>query len=208
MAMQLNFSNMLHFLSAIAPILLVFCLVLISLFNSDVKGWIYLGGVLIASVINLFLLNAFKVRPPGNTGLSEYCKLISFPLNLDEYIVPAYNTMIIAFTFMYLYMPMLYISNVNYGMIVFLIALFMSDSWSKYTNGCTNMYGIVVGAVVGLVLGIAWFATFYFSDNKSLLFFGAEPSSNNVVCSRPAKQSFKCSLYKNGTIIGSTSANA
>jgi len=34
-----------------------------------------------------------------------------------------------------------------------------------------------------------------------LLFFNAEPS-NNVICARPKKQTFKCFVYKNGEVIG------
>ena len=56
MAMQLSFSNLLQFFSAIAPILLAFCLIMISLFNSDIKGMVYLGGMLVASLINLIII--------------------------------------------------------------------------------------------------------------------------------------------------------
>ena len=62
MAMQLSFSNLLQFFAAISPILLAFCLVMISLFNSDIKGMVYLGGILIACLINLFVLNTLKVN--------------------------------------------------------------------------------------------------------------------------------------------------
>ena len=62
MAMQLSFSNLLQFFAAISPILLAFCLVMISLFNSDIKGMVYLGGILIACLINLFILNTLKVK--------------------------------------------------------------------------------------------------------------------------------------------------
>ena len=34
-----------------------------------------------------------------------------------------------------------------------------------------------------------------------LLFFNVE-STNNVICSRPKQQTFKCRLYKNGELIG------
>ena len=45
MGMQLNFSNMLQFFAAISPILLAFCLVMLSIFNSDIKGMLpYIGN--------------------------------------------------------------------------------------------------------------------------------------------------------------------
>ena len=62
MAMKLNFSNIMQFFAAISPILLVFFLVMISIFNSDIKGMVYLGGILIASLINLLILNSLKIK--------------------------------------------------------------------------------------------------------------------------------------------------
>jgi hypothetical protein len=96
MGMQLNFSNMLQFFAAISPILLAFCLVMLSIFNSDIKGMVYLGGVLIASLINLFILNTLKVK--SQTLIPPMCNLIDFPFNLNEYVSPAFNSMFIAFT--------------------------------------------------------------------------------------------------------------
>ena len=205
MAMQLSFSNLLQFFSAIAPILLVFCLIMISLFNSDIKGMVYLGGMLVASLINLIILNTLKIRHQHD--VPHFCNLIDFPFNINEYTSPAFNSMFIAFTLAYLYMPMSYISGIKYPVIIFVFGLLVLDGVTKMMGGCTTFTGIFLGVCVGLILGIGWFALFYNTDHKDLLFFGAE-DSNNVVCSRPKEQTFKCSVYKNGTIIGATSANA
>lgn len=205
MAMQLNFSNMLQFFSAISPILLAFCLVLLSLFNSDIKGMVYLGGILIASLINLFILNTLKIK--SQTIIPQFCNLIEFPFNLNEYVNPAFNSMFIAFTLAYLYMPMKNISGINYPVLMFVTGLLVLDAGTKVMGGCTTFSGVLLGSLVGFLLGVGWFALFYSTDHKDLLFFNAE-SSNNVVCSRPQKQTFKCSVYKNGTLVGPASANA
>lgn len=199
MAMQLNFSNILQFFSTISPILLAFFLVMISLFNTDIKGLVYLGGILMASLINLFLMNTLKVKPDKIP--SPACNLIDFPMNLNEFISPAFNTMFISFTLWYLYMPMQYISSINYPVLVFLSGLLVLDAATKFTRGCTSFGGIVLGFLVGTVLGIIYFIALWKSGHEDLLFFNAEPS-NNVVCSRPQKQTFKCFVYKNGEIIG------
>jgi len=205
MAMQLNFSNLLQFFSAISPILLAFCLVLISLFNSDIKGMVYLGGILIASLINLLILNTLKIK--SQTLIPDFCNLVEFPFNLNEYVNPAFNSMFIAFTLAYLYMPMKNISGINYPVLMFVTGLLVLDAGTKILGGCTTFSGVLLGSLVGFLLGVGWFAIFYSSDHKDLLFFNAE-SSNNVVCSRPQKQTFKCRLFKNGTLVGPASANA
>lgn len=199
MAMQLSFSNLLQFFAAISPILLAFCLIMLSIFNSDIKGMVYLGGVLIASLINLLILNTLKVK--STTLIPPYCNLVEFPFNLNEYISPAFNSMFIAFTLAYLYMPMNYISTINYPVLMFVAGLLVLDGATKVMSGCTTFGGVALGTLIGSVLGILWFIAFYATDHKDLLFFNLEPS-NNVICSRPKKQTFKCKIYKNGELIG------
>ena len=199
MGMQLNFSNMLKFFAAISPILLAFCLVMLSIFNSDIKGMVYLGGVLIASLINLFILNTLKVK--SQTLIPPSCNLIDFPFNLNEYVSPAFNSMFIAFTLAYLYLPMQYISGINFPVLMFVTGLLVLDGGTKIMGGCTTFSGVALGSLVGFVLGIIWFVLFYSTGHEDLLFFNVE-SSNNVICSRPKQQTFKCRLYKNGELIG------
>ena len=56
MALQLTFSNIVQLFSVFAPLFLGTFLVLVSVFNENIKGLIYLGGVLIASVINTLIM--------------------------------------------------------------------------------------------------------------------------------------------------------
>ena len=202
--MQLNFSNLLQFFAAISPILLAFCLVMISIFNSDIKGMVYLGGILIASLINLLILNSLKIK--SKSPPPPYCNLIEFPFNLNEYVCPAFNSMFIAFTLAYLYMPMQYISGINYPVLIFITSLLVLDAGTKLAGGCTTFGGIMLGSLIGFVLGLLWFIAFYSTGHEDLLYFNAEPS-NNVICSRPKKQTFRCFVYKGSEIIGEASSN-
>lgn len=199
MAMQLNFSNLLQFFAAISPILLAFCLVMISLFNSDIKGMVYLGGILIASLINLLILNTLKVK--SEQLIPSYCNLVEFPFNLNEYVSPAFNSMFIAFTLAYLYMPMQYISSINYPVLLFITGLLVLDAGTKITGGCTTFGGVMLGSLIGFILGLVWFILFYSTEHKDLLYFNVEPS-NNVICARPKNQTFKCFVYKGSEVIG------
>lgn len=198
MAMQLNFSNMLQFFAAISPIILAFFLVMISIFNSDVKGLVYLGGILIASLINLFILNTLKVK--SETLISPSCNLFEFPFNLNEYVSPAFNSMFISFTLAYLVMPMKYISSINYPVLITITSLLILDGATKIMGGCTTYGGVLLGSLIGFILGLLYFISLYSTDHADLLFFNAEPS-NNVICSRPKKQQFKCVVYKNGEVL-------
>ena len=54
--------------------------------------------------------------------------------------------------------------------------------------------------VIGLVIGSAWF-WIWSMGNANLLFYN-ELVSNNAVCSRPSNETFKCSVYRGGELLG------
>jgi hypothetical protein len=108
--------------------------------------------------------------------------------------------MFIAFTLMYLLLPMISNNQINFYVIGMILTLFSVDAYVKLTNYCTVTKGVVFGGLVGLVLGAAWFFTLKLNNYESLLFFN-DLTSNNVVCKRPNNQTFKCSVYKNGQLL-------
>ena len=55
MAIQLTISNMLQLTSTLSPVLLTFFLVMLSLFNLNLKGIMYLSGVLLATFISYMI---------------------------------------------------------------------------------------------------------------------------------------------------------
>ena len=53
MGVKFELSNIFRLISIISPLMIVFFLVMVSIFNQDLKGMVYLGGLLIASAINI-----------------------------------------------------------------------------------------------------------------------------------------------------------
>ena len=199
MSIQLNFPNILELISLISPFLLGFFLVLSSLFNQNLKGFVYLAGILIAVVINIFLMN--QIASPKIEGRALSCDFIGLPF-MEQFNSPAPSSLFIAFTIAYLVLPMTYNNQMNYVILAALLSLLAIDGITKVNKKCTTTGGTVLGTLVGLVLGATWYTLFHMSGYDSLLYFD-ELQSNRVVCSRPAKQSFKCSVYKNGELISS-----
>jgi len=200
MAMKLTITNFLQFFSGIAPLLLGFFLIMISLFNQDIKGIIYLAGVLIACVINVFFQNLIKSERSSDE--SPICNLIDLPFGINQFNSPALSSLFIAFTIAYLVLPMNFNGNMNYVILAALLSLFALDGVTKVFNKCTTIGGVFLGALTGFLLGAGWYTLFHVSGYDSLLYFD-ELKSNNVVCKRPSKQTFKCSVYKNGQLIQS-----
>lgn len=198
MTLQLTFSNIVQLFSLFAPLFLGTFLVLISVFNQNIKGLIYLGGVLMASIINLAISWMIGSEPEENQG--AICNLIEFPLVSTQYNVPNYNSMFISFTLMYLLLPMLSNNQINFWIVGTIVSIFAVDAYVKLQYSCTVPRGIVFGGIIGSALGAAYYFILKLSDVKSLLFFN-DLTSNNVVCKRPQNQTFKCSVYKNGQVI-------
>jgi|TARA_Y100000768_G_scaffold387947_1_gene381129 hypothetical protein len=202
MAIQLTFSNIMQLFSLIAPLLLGFFLVMLSLFNQSLKGFVYLGGVLIALVINIPIMNRIQSKIDPNSPI--ICNIIELPF-LHRYNSPSPSTLFIGFTLAYLFLPMKYNNQINYILIAALLCLLALDCVTKVTNKCTSSGGALLGALLGFILGSIWYTLFHMAGYDSLLYF-EELQSNNVICSRPAKQTFKCSVYKNGELISSNIA--
>lgn len=198
MGMQFTFTNIFQFISGISPLLIGFFLVMMSIFNQNLKGIIYLSGVLIASVINLLIMN--MIKSPAFPDRSPACDIVDMPFGMSVYNSPALSSMFIAFTIAYLGLPMKYNGTANYPVLASLLALFVMDAISKVSNKCTTSIGTFVGGLFGLLFGCGWYALFRATGNNSLLYFD-EVDSNNIICNRPSKQQFKCSVYKNGELI-------
>ena len=199
MAIKLTISNMLQLLSLIAPVLLCFFLVMSSLFNQNIKGVIYLAGVLMASVINLFLMN--QLQSPKLEDAAFNCNLLELPY-MTEFNSPSSSSLFIAFTVAYLVLPMFYNNQMNYILLGSLLCLFGLDTVTQVTNKCTTMAGSIFGALLGFLLGAVWYSIFKAAGYESLLYFD-ELVSNNVSCSRPSTQTFRCKVFKNGELISS-----
>ena len=199
MGVRFELSNIIRLISIISPLMIVFFLVMVSLFNQDLKGMVYLGGLLIASMINIAFMSIFKQSRFPDESYS--CNLIDLPW-LSEYNNPLQSSLVIAFTALYLVMPMIYNGQMNLPVVISLFSIFLMDGYVKFSDRCSNMLGIVMGGIVGAILGLVWYTVFHSAGKDSLLYFD-ELASNNVICSRPANQTFKCSVYKNGQLVSS-----
>lgn len=198
MAIDLTITNLFQFISALTPLLLIFFMVMISIFNQDLKGLVYLAGILIVSVINIFLLNIIKSKRDETSSSS--CNIFNLPFNMTQYNVPSLNSVLISFTIAYLLLPMISSNQMNYVVIAALFSIFIIDGISKIMNKCTTSAGVIFGLLTGFLTGSLWYTLFHSTGYNSLLYFD-EVISNKVYCSRPKKQTFKCAVYKNGELI-------
>ena len=196
---ELTLSNIFQFFSFLAPTLLVFFLFLSSLFNQNIKGLIYIAGILLSLLLNIVFMNLIGSNKLEGEAFS--CNVFNLPAVLS-FNSPYPSTLILAFTISYLILPMKYNKQMNYAVLIFLLCLLGFDVTTKTQNKCTTLPGAILGALVGFLMGAVWYIIFHVTGYDSLLYFD-ELRSDNVQCSIPSKQTFKCSVYKNGEIISS-----
>jgi hypothetical protein len=176
-------SNLFNFFSFMTPFLLVFFLIMISIFNMEIKGFIYLAGLLMASIINIICMNIIK--NPAIDNRNPLCGVLNIPFASqgaagERYNSPSLNSLIISFTMAYLLLPMIFNNQINFIVLIVLISLFIIDTISQLTNRCTDTPGALLGGILGFVLGSAWYTLLYHSGNKKLLYF-EEFQSNKVI---------------------------
>lgn len=195
--MELTLTNIFQFLATLAPLIVGMFLILTSVFNQNVKGLIYLSGILLAFVLNTIIMNV--IRSPSKIGRAASCDLIKWPLGLNNFNSPSWNSVFIAFTFAYMYLPMNYSGIMNYPVLIMLAVLFGMDAVTQVRNSCTTGTGILLGSLVGFLFGGLWYGAMKASGNPQLLYF--EEVSKGEACSKPSKQKFKCAVYKNGKLV-------
>jgi|LauGreDrversion4_2_1035121.scaffolds.fasta_scaffold07573_5 hypothetical protein len=182
------------------PIYITFFLVMSSIFNQDVKGLFWLVcaivGVGTAHVIHDVCMPQTPVLLNGGfaTPLAPVLEWV------NRYDTLSLSSFFITFTFIYLALPMQKNNDWNYFVILGFLILYIVDVYSKPFQ---TSLGIFLGSAMGSIYGLLcyWFATTVGGD--SLVYFNII-SSNNVYCSRPKKQQFKCYVYKNGQVISAT----
>ena len=196
MAIRLTLPNLLQLTSTLSPVLITFFLVMLSLFNLNLKGIMYLSGVMLATFLNYILGFAWageeKPDPP------PMCNLLEGPWT--QHTDPSSSSLYLAFTLVYLFMPMYFNNQMNIYLLTTLLVILGIDMITKIQNSCTSTMGAILGMVLGGAMGLVWWGLFKSSGFDKLLYF-EEFQSNKPYCSKPSKQKFKCRNTKSGEII-------
>ena len=196
-----SLSNIFQFFSFLAPSLIAFFLFMASVFNQDLKGFVYLAGALFATCLNRVAQSIIQTRPTNDRPAA--CSIFDgFPFGFGTAIStqPSTSSMFIGFTTAYLILPMYYNNQINYPIIITFFSLFMINAWTNVVNNCTPATGAILGGLIGVVCALSWFSLLNGNGLGKLLYFN-EVASNKVMCEKPTEQQFKCEVYKNGKLI-------
>jgi hypothetical protein len=178
-------------LSDVAPLLITGFMFMNTIFNYDLKAFFWVGPL----VAWLLLLKLVQGKLSKDKIENAACGTL-----WGTHKSPAMSSFFIMYTLGYIAAPMPINNDWNIIAIIMFLALFGVDAASRLKNECASVSGVAVGGVVGLALGVFVYFGFSWAGLGKFMYY-TSGDSNNVYCSKPKEQNFKCHVYKNGNII-------
>lgn len=187
--------NLFVFFSFFSPIILATSITSMSFIFQNFKGLIYLGFLIGCCILRNYIYMMTGSQPIVND------RTICTSIQYSKYGNPTFSAFVFAFTIMYLSMPMFSNGVVNYWIFISLISYFFLDIFIKIHKKCVIQMGdLFLNVLLGLASSALILTLMYAGGSGKYLFFN-EMSSNKEICYQPSKQTFKCSMYRDGQLI-------
>jgi len=195
----LNLNYILYIAFRLSPFIIVSFFSLSSILNQDLKGLIYLAGMLFACFFAVavgsseYLQYEFKsddIKAVQNAkiicntlSLSDTGRISNLPLSM----------VVFSYTFFYLVeiIAKYNLASQNIPTLVIFPLLIIGDFIWNTTNGCNNGFPqMIVAFGIGACWGALWSYIIRSTGIIQLQYFNG--ISNSQSCSRPSKQMFRC----------------
>lgn len=193
---MISINNYREVLYIFAPFIIVCYFLLLSIFNTDMKGIIYLIGLLISCISTIFIGNGI-VGKFNNKDKEALCNIITIN-HISEFSNVPISLTIYCFTLAYLTFTMLSL-NLTFIIralipILFLVVLIGMDILWISGKKCFGIEQISVAVGLSSLFGIVWGYIINSINNKKLQYYTSEDNT----CTMPKRRMFKVNkLYKN-----------
>jgi len=201
--MDLNIVNIAYLFFRLAPFIIVSYFTLQSIFNQDLKGLIYLVGLIIATVFTIVIGNIIP-KPdvslaPTNDDFKKYSKIKCNTLTLGSN-EPLSRLPLSQTTFGYTLAYLSYFIGVNnlttQNIPIFVIfpVLILADIFWSVSNSCSSNELLLSALIIGGGVGAIWGLIIDSTNLPNLTYYSGV--SNNQVCSQPKRSLYKCRTVK------------
>ena len=198
MSMTFNIPELMKLLTLTLPYFVVFLFIMLSIINSNIKGFIlFLGLIFVYGIIKIF---------QGSVPVSQTVNICNI-FDSYHYVHPSFISALYAYTITFIITPMAIYDVYNIPLIIILLIFSVIDVVVRYKFGCTQPVPILLGTVIGVSVAVVWVYMLKSSGNSSLLYYD-DLVSNKQSCSRPTNEQFKCSVYKNGELLNTINSNS
>jgi len=202
--LNLDLSRVIYLLFRMFPLILPSYFILSSIFSADMKGVIYLAGLLFAVVTTILSANMFDnlfkdkfffdieaLHPTASR--TERCEVLTLTDSAPLSPLAPLSQVVYSYTFWYfiyiIWTYHLWTQNVI-TVILFGILIIGDWVWNVY-NQCNTVSGVALSLFVGSMWGYLWAFLIDRSGAVKLQYFNG--LSNRTVCSRPSSTTFVCS---------------
>jgi len=203
--MQFNIVNLLYLFFRMAPFIIVSYFTLQSVFNQDLKGLIYLVGLLVASVVTILIGNILPqedkslISNDKNFRLSN-AKCNQLTLGADQPIsrLPLSQT-VFGYTLAYLsyFISVNSLQTQNIPMFIIFPIVILADIFWNVNNGCSSNIMLLSALILGGLVGALWAMIIDSTKMANLTYFSG--ISNKDVCSQPSKSMYRCRTVSTAT---------
>lgn len=211
MPLSINPANLMKFATYFSPIFIPSFLIVTSAIDWNLKGIMYVIGLMIAYSIGILMKFFFKKQfgekydratigpgggiPPGwtNNAMPDFCSVFEGPFDhaaIGPTTMPSSVAIFHSFTILYIIMAVATNPHVPIGGIIFVLGLSINAITHlllRKSMLCDKSQGIMLGVVIGAMLGVGWWAAIK-SIDSSWLFFGDEKQKKCKL----GKTKFKC----------------
>jgi len=200
--MDINIITIAYIFFRLAPFIIVCFFSLQSVFNQDIKGIIYLVGLLLTCFVSTMIGNIpglQKMTAISTSGIqvsfNQMCKFIELSKNGPISHLPLGQT-VLGYTFAYLlYIILKYnLASQNVPTLVLFPILIIGDYFWNLTHSCANVAALFIALLLGGIFGILWGYIIDSTGKVDLQLFNG--ISNAEVCSRPSRTIYRCRTRK------------
>jgi hypothetical protein len=200
--MELNLVSIIYLFFRLAPFIIVCYFSINSIFNQDLKGLIYLVGLLFSCFVTFlvgqtvpisFSIGSDPINPLTKKMVAPVCNLLTIGKDGSFSRIPL-GISVLCFTMIYLVAIIAknHLEKTNLPTLIFFPILIAGDLIWNLRNDCYAPTGVLLAMACGCLMGWAWSNIIEKLNKPELLFLNV--GGNQSVCQRPSKQLFKCSF--------------
>lgn len=190
--MEANLFTITYLFFRLSPFIIACFFSISSIFNNDMKGLIYLVGLIFTVGVTMVIGNSFKYIffdfAPSDSGVCNFLSLGGF----SSFSAVPLGLAILTFTFAYLVWSIAQYNLAlnNIPTLVLFPILILSDFFWNISNNCYPLLACIISFVISAGLGVLWSVIVQQNmPQYQYLILG----SNAQMCLQPSSQTFICS---------------
>jgi len=192
--MDLNLINVLYMFFRLSPFIIVSYFTLQSILNQDLKGVIYLIGLIVTSFV-VFLIASILPEESVSKDSSELMKIKCTQLTIGSSQpiskLPLSQT-VFGYTLTYLsyFIGVNNLQSQNIPIFILFPVLILGDIFWSTTNMCSTPKYLLISLIISGIVGLLWAMLIESTGVGGFAYLTG--IANKDVCSRPTKSLYKC----------------